>query len=58
MMTKKEWLNEKIFVDIYGRSYGLSDVPMTYMLRAESFEKRRLSKEEINHLWRKSKLNG
>ena len=58
MMTKKEWLNEKIFVDVYGRPYGLSDVPMTYMLRGESFEKRRLSKEEINHLWRKSKLNG
>jgi len=57
-MTKKQWLNEKIFVDVYGRPYGLSDVPMTYMLRGEAFKKRRLSKEEISHLWKKTKLNG
>ena len=53
-MTKKKWLNEKVFVDIYGRAYGLSDVPMIYMLRKESFEKRRLSKKEINYLYRKN----
>ena len=53
-MTKKQWLNEKVFVDIYGREYGLSDVPMTYMLRKESFKKRSLSKDEINYLYRKN----
>ena len=53
-MTKKQWLNEKVFVDIYGREYGLSDVPMTYMLRKESFKKRKLSKKEIDYLYRKS----
>ena len=30
-MTKKEWLERKVFVDLYGRPYNLSDVPMTYM---------------------------
>ena len=38
-----EWLNESIFVDIYGRSYNLSDVPMTYMKRKDAFKKLRLS---------------
>ena len=52
-MNKKEWLNEKVFVDMYGRAYNLSDVPMTYMLRKESFKKRKLSKDEINYLWKK-----
>ena len=53
-MTKKKWLNEKVFVDEYGRAYGLSDVPMIYMLRKESFKKRKLSNEEINYLYRKN----
>jgi len=53
-MNKKKWLNEKVFVDIYGRAYNLSDVPMTYMSRKESFKKRRLSKDEINYLWKKN----
>ena len=54
-MNKKEWLNEKVFVDMYGRAYNLSDVPMTYMLRGEAFKKRRLSKKEIEYLYRKDK---
>ena len=52
-MTKKEWLREKVFVDTYGRPYNMSDVPMTYMLRSESFSKRKLSKKEINYLYNK-----
>ena len=52
-MNKKEWLYEKVFVDMYGRAYNLSDVAMTYMLRKESFKKRKLSKDEINYLWKK-----
>ena len=51
-MTKKEWLQEKVFVDEYGRPYSLSDVPMTYMTRKESFEKRSYSKKMINQLWK------
>ena len=52
-MTKKEWLQEKVFVDTYGRPYNMSDVPMTYMLRSEAFAKRKLSKKEINYLYKK-----
>ena len=52
-MTKKEWLRERVFVDMYGRPYNMSDVPMTYMLRSEAFSKRKLSKKEINYLYNK-----
>ena len=54
-MSKKQWLQERVFVDLYGRPYNLSDVPMTYMTRGESFKKRRLSKKEIEYLYRKDK---
>ena len=37
-MSKKQWLQERVFVDLYGRPYNLSDVPMTYMTRGESFK--------------------
>ena len=52
-MTKKKWLQERVFVDMYGRPYNMSDVPMTYMLRSEAFSKRKLSKKEINYLYNK-----
>ena len=52
-MTKKEWLRERVFVDMYGRPYNMSDVPMTYMLRSEAFSKRKLSKKEISYLYKK-----
>ena len=52
-MTKKEWLRERVFVDEFGRPYNLSDVPMTYMTRSESFKKRRLNKKEIDALYHK-----
>ena len=48
-MAKKEWLEEKIFVDIYGRPYNLSDVAMTYMTRDEAFKKRGYGKKELNN---------
>ena len=52
-MTKNKWLREKVFVDLYGRPYNLSDVPMTYMTRSESFEKQRFDKKKINELYHK-----
>ena len=52
-MSKKQWLQEKVFVDEYGRPYNLSDVPMTYMKRSEAFAKRRLNKKEIDALYHK-----
>ena len=54
-MSKKQWLQEKVFVDEYGRPYNLSDVPMTYMTRNESFKKQRFDKKKINELYRKDK---
>jgi|TARA_B100001971_G_scaffold120303_1_gene110771 hypothetical protein len=54
-MTKKEWLQEKVFVDEYGRPYNLSDVPMTYMAREKAFKKRGGTKKQINELWKKVK---
>ena len=52
-MKKNKWLQEKVFVDEYGRPYNLSDVPMTYMTRSESIKKRRLNKKEIDALYHK-----
>ena len=43
-MTKQEWLDEELFVDVYGREYNLSDVPLTYMSRQEAFLKRGTTK--------------
>jgi hypothetical protein len=51
-MTKQEWLEEKLFVDIYGREYNLSDVPMTMMTREDAFEKRGYGKKMVKQLWR------
>ena len=54
-MSKKKWLQEKVFVDVYGRPYNLSDVPMTYMTRSESFKKQNFDKKKINELYNKDK---
>jgi|TARA_R100000656_G_scaffold18796_1_gene17296 hypothetical protein len=54
-MIKKEWLNESVWVDEFGRPYNLSDVPMTYMTREESYKKQRISKKDINKLWKEFK---
>ena len=54
-MTKKEWLQERVSVDVHGNSYTLSDtypLDYRYMTRKESFEKRRYSKKMINQLWK------
>ena len=51
-MTKQEWLEEQLFVDIYGREYNVSDVPMTYMTREEAFEKRGYGNKMVKQLWK------
>ena len=51
-MTKQEWLDEELFVDIYGREYNVSDVPMTYMTREEAFEKRGYGNKMVKQLWK------
>jgi len=50
---KPTWLQKTIFVDIYGRDYNLSDVPMTYMTRKEAFDKRGLTEEQIDEIYEK-----
>jgi|TARA_R100001129_G_scaffold146331_1_gene107620 hypothetical protein len=50
---KPTWLQEKIFVDTYGRDYNLSDVPMTMMTRKEAFDKRGLNEEQIDEIYEK-----
>jgi len=52
-MSKTKWLQEKVFVDEYGRPYNLSDVPMTYMTRSESFKKQSFDKKKVNELYNK-----
>ena len=51
-MTKQEWLDEELFVDVYGREYNLSDVPMTYMSRQEAFQKRGYGNKMVKQLWK------
>ena len=51
-MTKQEWLDEELFVDVYGREYNLSDIPMTYMSREEAFEKRGYGNKMVKQLWK------
>ena len=51
-MTKKEWLQQIVFVDEYGRPYNLSDVPMLYMTRSKSFKKQGFDKKKIDKLYR------
>ena len=50
-MTKKDWLEERVFVDEYGRPYNLSDVPMTSMIRSEAYKKQRFDDKKINKLY-------
>ena len=54
-MTKKEWLQERVFVDEYGRPYNLSDVPMTSMIRSEAYKKQRFDNKKINKLYQEDK---
>ena len=54
-MTKSEWLNEMVFRDLYGRTYNLTDVPMTMMSRKDSFEKQGATSKEISDFWKQNK---
>ena len=47
------WLQQKIWVDEYGRDYNLSDVPMTIMTRREAYDKRELTKKQIDEIYEK-----
>ena len=48
---KPTWLQEKIFVDTYGRDYNLSDAPMTMMTRKDAYDKRGLTEEQVDDIY-------
>ena len=56
-MTYREymptWLKQKISVDLYGRDFNLSDVPMTIMTREDAYDKRRLTEEQVDDIYEK-----
>ena len=51
-MTQKEWLDERVVRDTFGRPYNLSDVPITTMTRYDSFKKQGASDTSINDYWK------
>ena len=54
-MTKKQWLNQTVMCDEWGRPPSLADVPMHYMSREKSFKKKRLNDTDIIELYKQFK---
>ena len=54
-MTKKEWLEEQIMCDEWGRPPSLADVPLTIMTRKEALIKQGGNTKSINELWKEAK---
>lgn len=50
-MTRKQWLNELVTVDEWGRPPGLADVPLTLMKRSKVFELRDYDEKTIEGMW-------
>ena len=51
-MTKKQWLEQSVMCDEWGRPPSLADVPLTYMSRKKAFGKRGYSKREITEIYK------
>ena len=56
-MTKKQWLEQRVMCDEWGRPPSLADVPLTIMTRKEALLKQGGDKKSINELWEKTKLS-
>jgi len=54
-MTKKEWLQQKVMCDEWGRPPSLADVPLTIMKRKDALIKQGGDTKSINELWEKVK---
>ena len=54
-MSKKEWLEQKIMCDEWGRPPSLADVPLTIMTRKEALLKQGGDTKSINELWEEFK---
>ena len=50
-MTKKEWLEEQVMCDEWGRPPSLADVPLTIMTRKQALIKQGGSTKTRNELW-------
>ena len=53
-MSKKEWLEQKVMCDLYGRPLNLSDVPMTIMTRKEALIKQGGDVKSIDELYKET----
>ncbi len=53
-VTKKEWLEQKIMVDEWGRPPSLADVPLTIMTRKQALIKQGGDDKSINKLYKES----
>ena len=50
-MTKKEWLEQKVMCDEWGRPPSLADVPLTIMTRKQALIKQGGDTKSINELY-------
>ena len=50
-MSKKDWLNQTVMCDEWGRPPSLADVPLTYMDMKKALKKRGYSKREITEMY-------
>ena len=56
--SKKEWLEEQIMCDEWGRPPSLADVPLTIMTRKDALIKQGGNTETINKLYKEVMKNG
>ena len=54
-ITKKQWLDQTIMFDEWGRPPSLADVPLTYGPRKKAFKLKGYSTKEINTIWEETK---
>jgi hypothetical protein len=52
--SKKEWLEEQIMCDEWGRPPSLADVPLTIMTRKDALIKRGGDAKSINTLYKET----
>ena len=53
-MSKKEWLEQKIMCDEWGRPPSLADVPLTIMTRKEALIKQGGDTKSIDKLYKET----
>ena len=53
-MTKKQWLEQKIMVDEWGRPPSLADVPLTIMTRKDALIKQGGNEKSIDKLYKET----